>query len=266
MAHLQLLRASLNNLQMVGPTIQQSLFTILLRFRQHLYAISADVEKMYRQVLIDPNQRQLQRIFWRSSCDQPISTYDLNTVTYGTSSASYLAIRSLFQLGIECETSSPLISSIIKNDFYVDDLLTGANSIDDAKRICTDLNNVLSTGCLKLRKWISNDPQVLGNIPKSDLRPGLLNFGDHEQARTLGLIWNFQDDNFMFRISNLSTEKITKRQMLSDISQIFDPLGLVTPCTFTAKCFLQSLWLEKLDWDDAIPAELTSACYLRESY
>lgn len=43
---------SLNDLQLTGPTIQQELFDILLRFRTYRYVLSADIEKMYRQVLI----------------------------------------------------------------------------------------------------------------------------------------------------------------------------------------------------------------------
>ncbi|KAK9723447.1 hypothetical protein QE152_g19210 [Popillia japonica] len=98
---------SLNQLQMVGPTIQPNLFNILIRFRQHPYAIAADIEKMYCQVLVEPSQRPLQRILWRSNPDDPIQVYNLNTVTYDTASASFLAIRSLMQLGIDCKASHP---------------------------------------------------------------------------------------------------------------------------------------------------------------
>lgn len=44
---------SLNDALMVGPTIQQDLVSILMRFRTFAYAFTADVEKMYRQILID---------------------------------------------------------------------------------------------------------------------------------------------------------------------------------------------------------------------
>lgn len=247
---------SLNSVQMIGPTIQSDLFTVLMRFRQHTYAIAADIEKMYRQILIEPTQRVLQRILWRFAPTDPIQIYNLNTVTYGTASASYLAIRSLIQVGIDCERSLPEISEIIKRDFYVDDLLSGADSIDDAKKLCTKLSNTLKSGCFKLRKWISSNPEVLVDIPDIDVHPGILEFGDRESSRTLGLTWFFQTDHFMFSISDLSNEKTTKRQMLSEIAQIFDPLGLLTPCTFVAKTFMQKLWLEKLDWDDVVPNEI----------
>lgn len=247
---------SLNSLQMIGPTIQSDLFSVLIRFRQHTYAISADIEKMYRQVYVDEEQRVLQRILWRFAPNDPIEIYNLNTVTYGTASASYLAIRSLIQLGNDIEKTLPKISEIIKRDFYVDDLLSGSDSIESARKICTQLSDTLKTGCFKLRKWISNHSEVLSDIPTADVHPGLLHIGDSESSRTLGLTWFFQTDHFMFKISGLSNLKTTKRQMLSEIAQIFDPLGLLGPCTFVAKIFMQKLWLEKLNWDDIVPKEI----------
>lgn len=82
---------------MVGPTVQEDLFSILIRFRIHPYIISADIGKMYRQVLVNPEQRSLQRILWRSNDKDPINTLELNTLTYGTASALFLATRYLIE-------------------------------------------------------------------------------------------------------------------------------------------------------------------------
>lgn len=45
--------------------------------------------------------------------------------------------------------------------------------------------------------------------------------------------------------------------MLSIIAQIFDSLGFIFPIIIKAKILLQSLWLEKLDWDDPLSPQLT---------
>lgn len=71
---------SFNDLQLVGPTIQEDLFLILISCRAHSY-ISADIEKMYRQVLVNPDQRVYQRILWRSKDKEPIHTFELSTLT-----------------------------------------------------------------------------------------------------------------------------------------------------------------------------------------
>ncbi|XP_072389614.1 uncharacterized protein [Diabrotica undecimpunctata] len=116
---------------------------------------------MYRQVLIHPSQRSLQKIVWRESPSDPLQHFALNTVTYGQASASFLAIRCLFELANECQLSQPEIAKILRQDFYVDDLLTGADTITEASNICREVSRILLTGCFPLRKWISNDPRVL---------------------------------------------------------------------------------------------------------
>jgi len=50
--------------------------------------------------------------------------------------------------------------------------------------------------------------------------------------------------------------QVTKRNILSVTSMIFDPLGLLSPCTIIAKILIQKLWLEKLSWDESLPASL----------
>lgn len=55
---------------------------------------------------------------------------------------------------------------------------------------------------------------------------------------------------------DLKTKKITKRKILSLISQIFDPLGLLGICTVQAKILMQKLWINKCGWDDEVPKDI----------
>ncbi|KAJ8926572.1 hypothetical protein NQ314_021047 [Rhamnusium bicolor] len=84
--------------------------TLVLRFRKRKYVISADCSKMYRQVLVEPKQRNLQKILWRPNPTEDVKCYSLNTVTYGQANASFLAIRCLFEIANECEDSKPDIA------------------------------------------------------------------------------------------------------------------------------------------------------------
>ncbi|KAH8320190.1 hypothetical protein KR059_011228, partial [Drosophila kikkawai] len=86
---------SLNDLLMVGATILACLYSTLLRFRCRKFALVADITKMYRQVEIDEAQRIFQLIVWRRDPVSPLEIYRLNTVTYGTASAPFLAVRCL---------------------------------------------------------------------------------------------------------------------------------------------------------------------------
>ncbi|XP_067207878.1 uncharacterized protein [Linepithema humile] len=154
---------SLNDLLMVGPTIQDDLFSILTRFRTVKFAVTADINKMYRQVLVDCNQTSLQRIVWRNSSSEPIRTFELLTVTYGTASAPFLAIRSLRKLAEDNIVNYPIGSKAVLNDFYVDDLVTGANTLQESLTIKKETSQLLMEGRFHLRKWASNDPALRDN-------------------------------------------------------------------------------------------------------
>nr|XP_033325360.1 uncharacterized protein LOC117219916 [Megalopta genalis] len=183
---------SLNETQMVGPPMQDELFSILLRFRKHSIVLSADVAKMYRQILVREKDRHYQRILWRFSEDEPISEYCLNTVTYGTASASYLATRVLHQVGKDCAQLLPRTSETILRDFYVDDLLTGCETFKQALELQNSLISTLAKAGFPLRKWASNDPR-LTDQPHGDNQS--LEFKSlNREPKTLGLLWSAADD------------------------------------------------------------------------
>ncbi|XP_022909680.1 uncharacterized protein [Onthophagus taurus] len=185
---------------------------------------------MYRACLVNPEQTRLQMILWRDSDQGPIDTYELLTVTYGTASASYLATRCLKELSNECKNS--VIAEVIGTHFYVDDLLTGANSIDELNSIVNQVKSKLSEGGFELAKWTTNSSQVIREFTQS---VELVDLGRYENTRTLRLLWDPGDDQFRYKITEMSYQKITKRSILSDIAQVFDPIGFLSPVIISAK-------------------------------
>lgn len=144
---------SLNEMLLTGPTIQEDLFSIITRFRTHRYVLSADIEKMYRQVRLHPEDTKYQKILWRKNPNESIKVFQLNTVTYGTVPASFLAIRVLCQLSIDKQEQFPLPNKILQEDFYVDDLLTGTSNLQEAQKIRDELIVLLVRGGFHLRQW-----------------------------------------------------------------------------------------------------------------
>ncbi|XP_045774153.1 uncharacterized protein LOC123873362 [Maniola jurtina] len=243
---------ALNDILMVGPNIQDSLFAILIRARQYKFLLTADIEKMYRQIALHDDNQNLQLILWREHESEPIKILRLKTVTYGLASSSFLSTRCLWQLGHECTDKS--IETIIKNDFYVDDLITGANTEDELTHIQNSVSNTLKSGCFNLRKYRSNSKSILNAInPEEKLSIS-------SSTSTLGLGWTPGNDKLQisFQIPDKSS-KVTKRLILSFTFKIFDPLGLISPCVILPKMLLQSLWLQKIDWDDPVPRDIQHA-------
>lgn len=252
---------SLNDIQYPGPPLQSDLFSILLRFRQYTYVVCADIEKLFRQTLIQEDQRNFQLILFRFNPNDPLSVYRLNTNTYGTSSAPFLSIRCIRQLGQEC--TDPEVAKTILNDFYVDDWISGHNDEDHLKDLCANVFQVCMSGCLPLRKWISNSPNVIANITGNDSSEDnfkCLSLDENYSNKTLGLGWLNNQDEFHFTSKiNFDSPKITKRVILSIISQIYDPLGFLSPVIIVPKMLMQKLWLCKLDWDEQVPSEIKSS-------
>ncbi|XP_024877038.1 uncharacterized protein LOC112457935 [Temnothorax curvispinosus] len=244
---------SLNDILRVGPNIQQTLFAIVLRFRQHLYVITADIVKMYRQVNLQEDQRHLQRILWRPSIDGPILDHLLLTIIYGNAASAFQAIRSLHQAAHNARKSYPAASQIIIRDFYVDDLLTGCNDLDELRALKDELILVLRAACFELFKWKSNEPTLV----EEGAKDFTIIAEEGHQAKTLGLGWTPSKDTFQYRVTAHNTNsRVTKRIVLSTVSQIFDPLGLVGPAIIKAKILLQKLWQLNLEWDESLPINL----------
>lgn len=250
---------SLNDILATGPTIQDDVFTTLIRFRLTRYAFTADIEKMYRQIWMHKDDRKYQLIWWREDQSKPLRCLQLSTVTYGTTSAPYLAIRSLQAIAEEQCQNFPLAANVAKSNFYVDDVLCGSDHLSTALEIQDQLRRMLESAGFKLRKWGANHQRLLESIPKEDQELSTFNSSEKEHIKTMGLIWHPKKDIFTIRVEQVDiTQKITKRTALADIARLFDPLGFIAPVTVTAKIFLQELWKLKLDWDAPLQQSLHS--------
>jgi len=137
---------SLNDHLLIGPKLQQDLPAIIARWRQWRYVYAADIEKMFRQIWVDPADADFQRILWRPTSESPIQHYRLLTVTYGLVSALYLAARVLKQLAIDDGRSFPAAVSIVENSTYVDDTLFGGDDIPDLRETRDQLIALMGGG------------------------------------------------------------------------------------------------------------------------
>ncbi|XP_076643557.1 uncharacterized protein LOC143353835 [Halictus rubicundus] len=219
---------SLNDLLHVGPKLQLDITSILLNWRIHEYVLVADIEKMFRQILVHPSDRRFQCILWKNENTEALEAYELNTITYGTACAPYLAMRVIRELNTLEGADYPLASPVLNNQVYVDDVFIGSPDKKLLEQTRVQVCTLLGRGGFNLRKWAGNDPETLHNIPKYDA-------------------FYFSLLQFIPR-----TDRMTKRELLSEIAKLFDPLGWLSPLVVRAKILMQQQWLEKIGWDDQV--------------
>jgi hypothetical protein len=180
---------SLNDILQVGPTLQPDLYSIVLMFRTHQVCFTADIAKMYHQISVHPQDRDLQGILWRYSTEESIQEYRLTTVKYGTSSAPFQATRCLKKLTDDNKCQHPTAAQVLSNKFNVDDLLSGTSTTEEAVKILQELSSLIQTVGLTLRKWSSNKSTFLDTITKEmQETQQTLSLGNEDEVITLGLL------------------------------------------------------------------------------
>jgi len=248
---------SLNDCLFSGPKLQRDVVDVLLLYRVHRFAFTTDISKMYRQISVSPSHRRYQHILWRSSPEQRLQVYELNTVTYGVNCAPYLAIKVLRSIAeLECN-DFPSVKEALLYQTYVDDICVGGDTLDEVLSLQDGLIQVLQCAGMELKKWASNTTFILDKVPSEDraYEPLALDDSAGTGTKVLGLQWSHQDDTFIY---NFQPERhvSTKRGMLSLIARMFDPLGLLSPVTFFAKALMQRVWKAGLSWDEPLPQEI----------
>ncbi|XP_043496405.1 uncharacterized protein LOC122520381 [Polistes fuscatus] len=221
---------SLNDELMKGPCLLNDIRIVLFRFRLHRFVFSCDIEKMFRQISVNPEDRDYLRVLWYDEDGSSTKSFRMSTLPFGLDCSPFLAERCLLQLANEKQEDFPLSAKIIYNHRYMDDIY----------------------------KWVANDIRVLKGLELSDLADSVDFMSQSEfTVKSLGLYWSPLKDTFSFRINLDSTFLATKRKLLSESARIFDPFGRVSPVTVLIKQSFQDLWLHKLEWDDEIPPEIS---------
>ncbi|GFV89375.1 DUF1758 domain-containing protein [Trichonephila clavipes] len=229
---------SLNDILIVGPRVQRDVYPILLSFRTFQIAVCADLEKIFRQIRISSEDTNWQRILCRDNPKETVKEYRLTTVTYGTSCAPYLSTRTLTQLAFDERERYPLASFATLHHFYVDDLLSGAATEKKAVKLVWQLKEMMRKGGFNLRKWQSNSETVIKEVAENK---DLKKVQNDEEIKILGIQWNPNSDFVSFSVS-LQEERCiySKRDVLSEIARVFDPLGLLSPCIVFMKILVKS--------------------------
>ncbi|GFT34386.1 integrase catalytic domain-containing protein [Trichonephila clavipes] len=164
---------SLNSIQFNGGLVPKDLFSIMVRFRKHKKANK---------------------------------TYELTTVTYGTVSAPYLATRTLKQFAMDEANNFPLAAPVVMSDCYMDDILSGSESIEEVIELQHQLIEMFKTTGMYLHKWCGKKfSEITSNLQEYA-------FLESDETKAQGIIWNPKLDCFLFRIRQQRPTSFTERK------------------------------------------------------
>ena len=212
-----------------------------------------DIEGMFHQVGVNPEHRNYLRFLWweNGNFDDEPAEYRMTVHLFGATSSPGCANLALKRTAndYECEFGSAA-ANFVRKHFYVDDGLKSESTSEETIRLIKNTKALCEKGGFKLHKFVSNDKAVIDsrglqslNIAK-DILP---------LERALGVL--VESDTLQFRVE-MKDQPLSRRGVLSTISSVFDPLGLLAPLILVGKVILRELCRDGADWDDTIPEPL----------
>ena len=140
----------------------------------------------------------------------------------------------------------------------MDDLLFASDSLTDLHNIANESLLLFKKRGFRLRKWVANgiSKSILTNVPRCDLGCNVkeINLCSDvmPDSKALGLTWDVENDRLRMLSRRAKHDVSTRREMLSFLAGLFDPLGILGPCILEGKLILQEVAVAGLDWDDQL--------------
>ena len=274
---------SINDCLLTGPNLIPKLFDVVIRFCWNNIAITADIEKAFLMISINCSDRNLLRFLWLKepgNVNSEVCHFRFNRLVFGLlPSPAVLGSVISHHLSKYSKQYTTLVQSIA-DSLYVDDLIAGADSVEQGFYLYKKSKEIMADASFNLRKWNSSCRELLDqikeaelqslnqvsstgvNTPSSDtlLNGTVIDLGkactESEVSKLLGVAWSSQTDEFLFCFSDLIEYAqglpVTKRSLLKVTARIFDPLGLISPFIIKLKVLFQALCAESVKWDEPL--------------
>ncbi|XP_064082966.1 uncharacterized protein LOC135198977 [Macrobrachium nipponense] len=238
---------SLNDCLWTGP---HDLLRVLLQFRTNTFACIGDIEKAFLMVQLREEDRNYTRFLWLENPTDPNSkliVYRFRVVLFGATCSPFLlnaTIKHHLSTVVSWLPRSNTVDVVerLKRGLYVDNLQFTANSESEF-----NANKIFAQAHLYLKEWVSNSESIQTIAAAYQIEPK-----QKKIHKVLGLNWDIIKDVLTINPTRINRSSQTKREILSTVAQIYDPLGLLLPVTMKARIFLQKLWKQHLDWDEQL--------------
>ena len=249
---------SLNSYLLAGPNINPDIIKVLLNFRLHPVAVSADITRAYLCINLARVDRPFFQFLWQGPSDNTIRCYQMKKVTWGAAPSGYLLAAVLRHHFATIEAQSSLS---LGDSFYHDDLLRSFPTVKDACEFTGLVRENLQRAGMQLAKWKTNSDVLAEHLNGRGVPEAALNLASGKLLKVLGISWRPTEDTFHFDLQHVTDQVrsgrlTTKRLVLKLVASLYDPLGWAAPVVISGKLLLRDLWTKDLDWDDPLDPRL----------
>ena len=214
-----------------------------MRFRHGPVAVAADIEAMFLQVGVPPEDQRALRFLWREDPSEDVMVYQYTRHIFGAKSSPTCANYAVQRTARDNEAEFSKAAETVLKDFYMDDLLKSVKTQLEAVNLCKDLMKMLARGGFNLTKWTSNSVTVLEQLECGDAAAEFQLSGPPD-LHVLGVKWCVRDDSLVVSRGTMRSvsHDCTQREILSLVSSVFDPIGVVAPFTIRSRLILKAIW------------------------
>ena len=250
-------------------------------------ALTADIERAFLNIPVNPNERDLLRFLLFNSIesdDPEIVVLRFTRLVFGPISSPFALGATVRHHLSKYENFDKEFVAVVVRSLYVDDFASGSPSVNSAFVLYQRLKKVFSEGNFNMRKWLSNDPELMNLIEKAETKtvtvgqpePKLsedssgvvnkdltyskimlngLNSGDDDKV--LGIAWDRKSDSLKFElkkvVENVTFDHVTKRTIFSTTAKFYDLLGIIRPIILPLKLLFQEVCkFTDVEWDSEL--------------
>ena len=216
---------------------------------------------MFLQVGVLPSDQPSLRFLWREDTTNNVVVYQYRRHIFGAKDSPSCANSALQRTARDNAKFYPEAAKAVLENFYMDDYLDSVDSPEKAINRSKALVHLLHLGGLKFTKFVSNVPDLADRIDGSpqSTEPKVIVSFQEDSSHVLGLKWDHTNDILVVSrgTSCAITNSLTQRLVLSLVSKVFDPIGLVAPFTVGARLLLKDIWrVTGQQWDDELPQDM----------
>ena len=252
---------SLNDQLHSGPSLVTSLVGLLIGFRLRPIVLLADIENMFLMVGFDEMDRDLVQFLWLEDPSKPfhetkLIVFCFQQLPFGVISSPYLAgMVVLDAFAKACHSANGMEAQwydVASKSFYVDNFIISVDHLKEAVQLYKLTTSTLDAAGMNLREWISNNKDFNRVVPTEK------RLNDSSPISVLGILWDQNTDTLSLKIEQ-NSDIPTKKSALAAYAQVYDPLGLLSPCTLDLK---RLCWLLGYSWKQ--PLSPTMAARFRK--